>query len=269
MKAGKKKRKKERKKSPNLHCLYLALCLGPPSPSLCSFSQSVPTLSSSPKSLTTVAHIRRTSPPPQIAIALCLSLTQRERLLGGGTWRNCVGKSICITGRNVDDTTGANEKDSLMEISFHIPNSNTQFVGDENRLSTQVFRDKIMSMADVGTGGEESVVTFEGIAILTPRGRYNVELYLSFFRLQGQANDFKIQYSSVVRLFLLPKSNQPHTFVVVTLDPPIRKGQTLYPHIVLQLLLFETDYVVESTLSMKEDLLNSKYKDKLEPSYKV
>ncbi|XP_028068910.1 FACT complex subunit SSRP1-like [Camellia sinensis] len=166
------------------------------------------------------------------------------------------GKNDVILEFHVDDTTGANEKDSLMEISFHIPNSNTQFVGDENRPSAQVFRDKIMSMADVGAGSEESIVTFEGIVILTPRGRYNVELHLSFLRLQGQANDFKIQYSSVVRLFLLPKSNQPHTFVVVTLDPPIRKGQTLYPHIVLQ---FETDYVVESTLSMNEDLLNSKY----------
>ncbi|CAL5345922.1 unnamed protein product [Camellia sinensis] len=119
------------------------------------------------------------------------------------------------------------QKDSLMEISFHIPNSNTQFVGDENRPSAQVFRDKIMSMADVGAGSEESIVTFEGIVILTPRGRYNVDLHLSFLRLQGQANDFKIQYSSVVCLFLLPK--------------------------------FETDYVVESTLSMNEDLLNSKY----------
>ncbi|KAG6719788.1 hypothetical protein I3842_03G024400 [Carya illinoinensis] len=175
------------------------------------------------------------------------------------------GKNDVILEFHVDDTTGANEKDSLMEISFHIPNSNTQFVGDENRPPAQVFREKIMSMADVGAGGEEAVVTFEGIAILTPRGRYNVELHLSFLRLQGQANDFKIQYSSVVRLFLLPKSNQPHTFVVVTLDPPIRKGQTLYPHIVLQ---FETDYVVDNALSISEDLLNTKYKDKLEPSYK-
>ncbi|KAB1211652.1 FACT complex subunit SSRP1 [Morella rubra] len=175
------------------------------------------------------------------------------------------GKNDVILEFHVDDTTGANEKDSLMEISFHIPNSNTQFVGDENHPPAQVFRDKIMSMADVGAGGEEAVVTFEGIAILTPRGRYNVELHLSFLRLQGQANDFKIQYSSVVRLFLLPKSNQPHTFVVVTLDPPIRKGQTLYPHIVLQ---FETDYVVDNTLSISEDLFNTKYKDKLEPSYK-
>ncbi|XVF14219.1 hypothetical protein REPUB_Repub09cG0039400 [Reevesia pubescens] len=175
------------------------------------------------------------------------------------------GKNDVILEFHVDDTTGANEKDSLMEISFHIPNSNTQFVGDENRPPAQVFREKIMSVADVGAGVEEAVVTFEGIAILTPRGRYSVELHLSFLRLQGQANDFKIQYSSVVRLFLLPKSNQPHTFVVITLDPPIRKGQTLYPHIVLQ---FETDYVVQSTLSMNEDLLNTKYKDKLETSYK-
>ncbi|XVF16553.1 hypothetical protein REPUB_Repub10bG0041900 [Reevesia pubescens] len=175
------------------------------------------------------------------------------------------GKNDVILEFHVDDTTGANEKDSLMEISFHIPNSNTQFVGDENCPPAQVFREKIMSVADVGAGVEEAVVTFEGIAILTPRGRYSVELHHSFLRLQGQANDFKIQYSSVVRLFLLPRSNQPHTFVVVTLDPPIRKGQTLYPHIVLQ---FETDYVVESTLSINEDLLNTKYKDKLEPSYK-
>ncbi|KAF7144058.1 hypothetical protein RHSIM_Rhsim05G0106500 [Rhododendron simsii] len=203
-----------------------------------------------------------------------------------------------------NDSFSWSQKDSLMVISFHIPNSNTQFVGDENRPPAQVFRDKILSMADVGAGGEESVVTFEGIAILTPRGWYNVELHLSFLRLQGQANDFKIQFSSVVHLFLLPKilvyshvhkaffgyfriklfqydsrfvnllfhslsfvlqSNQPHSFVVVTLAPPIRKGQTLYPHIVLQ---FETDCVVESTLSMNKDLLNAKYKDKLEPTYK-
>lgn len=44
-----------------------------------------------------------------------------------------------------------------------------------------------------------------------------MELHLSFLRLQGQANDFKIQYSSVVRLFLLPKvfySCSAHKFYV-------------------------------------------------------
>lgn len=47
------------------------------------------------------------------------------------------------------------------------------------------------------------------------RGRYNVELHLSFLHLQGQANDFKIQYSSVVRLFLLPKVLQ----IFLALEP--------------------------------------------------
>ncbi|KAJ0254040.1 FACT complex subunit SSRP1 [Hirschfeldia incana] len=175
------------------------------------------------------------------------------------------GKNDVLLEFHVDDTAGANEKDSLTEISFHIPNSNTQFVGDETRPPAQVLHDRIMAVADVGAGVEEAVVTFEGIAILTPRGRYSVELHHSFLRLQGQANDFKIQYSSVVRLFLLPKSNQPHTFVVISLDPPIRKGQTMYPHIVMQ---FETDSVVESELSISDDLLNTKFKDKLDPSYK-
>ncbi|XP_010925368.1 FACT complex subunit SSRP1 [Elaeis guineensis] len=174
------------------------------------------------------------------------------------------GKTDVYLEFHVDDTTGANEKDSLMDLSFHVPTSNTQFVGDENRPPAEVFREKILTLADIGSS-EEAVVTFEGIAILTPRGRYGVELHLSFLRLQGQANDFKIQYSSVVRLFLLPKSNQTHTFVIITLDPPIRKGQTLYPHIVIQ---FEAEAIVERQLSLSEELLATKYKDKLDSSYK-
>ncbi|XP_027909661.1 FACT complex subunit SSRP1-like isoform X2 [Vigna unguiculata] len=125
------------------------------------------------------------------------------------------GKNDVILEFHVDDTTGANEKDSLMEISFHIPSSNTQFVGDEKTPPAEVFRSRIMSMADVGAGGEDAVVTFESIAILTPRGRYIVELHMSFLRLQGQANDFKIQYSSVVRLFLLPKGLIHEVFTTI------------------------------------------------------
>lgn len=37
----------------------------------------------------------------------------------------------------------------------------------------------------------------------------------------------------------------------------------------ISLMQFETDYVVDSSLSISEDLLSTKYKDKLEPTYKV
>lgn len=175
------------------------------------------------------------------------------------------GKNEVMLEFHVDDTTGASEKDTLMELSFHIPATNTTYLGDEDRPAATIFREKILSMGDVGPSGAEAIALFEEVHILTPRGRYNVELHLSFLRLQGQANDFKIQYSSVVRLFILPKSNQPHTFVVITLDPPIRKGQTFYPHIVLQ---FPSEEIAECTLSMPEELLNAKYKNLLQPAYK-
>ncbi|XP_037404508.1 FACT complex subunit SSRP1-A-like isoform X1 [Triticum dicoccoides] len=111
---------------------------------------------------------------------------------------------------------------------------------------------------------EAAVDTYEEIAIIIPRGRRTVELHLSFLRLHGQADDIKIQYSSIIRLFVLPKPNSPHTFAVVTLDPPIRKGRTLYPHIVIQ---FMTEVIVETDLNLSRDLLAGKYKDKLEESY--
>ncbi|XP_015692869.1 FACT complex subunit SSRP1-A-like isoform X2 [Oryza brachyantha] len=91
-----------------------------------------------------------------------------------------------------------------MDLGFHVRASNTQFVGDDNRTAAQILWETILGFADVDSS-EEAVVTFERISILTPRGRYSVDLHLSFLRLQGQANDFKIQYGSIVRLFLLPK----------------------------------------------------------------
>lgn len=37
-----------------------------------------------------------------------------------------------------------------------------------------------------------------------------------------QAQDYRIQYDSIVRIFLLPKVNAPQTLVIISLDPPIR-----------------------------------------------
>ncbi|CAM0957468.1 unnamed protein product [Alopecurus aequalis] len=169
------------------------------------------------------------------------------------------GKTDVALEIHVDDTSGANEKDSLMDLSFDVPTSNTQFVGDEERPSAHIIWQKILAPPYVGSS-EEAVATFEGIGVLTPRGRYIVELHMSFLRLEGQANDFKIQYSSILRLFL----NDPRTFLVITLDPSIRKGKRLYPHVVIQ---FMTEAVATTQLSLSEEVLAEKYKDRLQSSY--
>ncbi|KAL7258521.1 hypothetical protein ACSBR1_004619 [Camellia fascicularis] len=131
------------------------------------------------------------------------------------------GKNDVILESHVDDTTGANEKDSLMEISFHIPNSNTQFVGDENRLAQSSltkscqWRVLVQAVKNLLFHLKELRFLLQGEYCTSVWGRYNVELHLSFLRLQGQANDFKIQYSSVVRLFLLPKGLIHEVFILI------------------------------------------------------
>ena len=58
-----------------------------------------------------------------------------------------------------------------------------------------------------------------------------------------------------MRLFVLPKSNVPQTLVVISLDPPIRKGQTYYPHILCQ---FNNDDELNIELEITEEQLEAK-----------
>ncbi len=58
-----------------------------------------------------------------------------------------------------------------------------------------------------------------------------------------------------MRLFVLPKSNTPHTLVVVSLDPPIRKGQTYYPHILVQ---FPSDEERSIQLTLSDEAFAAK-----------
>ncbi|CAL5340382.1 unnamed protein product [Camellia sinensis] len=112
------------------------------------------------------------------------------------------GKNDVILEFHVDDTT-----DSLMEISFHIPNTNTPFVGDEN-CPARVFLDKIMSMADVGAGGEESVVSFEGIAILTPRADTMLNFIFHFCGFRGKLMILKFSTAVLFAFFYCPRYDQ-------------------------------------------------------------
>ena len=45
--------------------------------------------------------------------------------------------------------------------------------------------------------------------------------------------DYKIPYTTVLRLFLLPHKDQHQLFFVISLDPPIKQGQTRYHFLIL------------------------------------
>jgi len=48
------------------------------------------------------------------------------------------------------------------------------------------------------------------------RGRYDIKMYTTFLQLHGKTFDYKVPYTSVLRLFLLPHKDGRQIFFVVS-----------------------------------------------------
>jgi len=110
--------------------------------------------------------------------------------------------------------------------------------------AAQAFHEAIKERAELGHVSGDIILNFEEVLVLTPRGRYDVDMFLDFLRLRGKTYDYKIVYSSISRLFLLPKDDlhilfivrtaSPHSVLLLTfvlqlgLNIPIRQGRTRY-----------------------------------------
>lgn len=66
--------------------------------------------------------------------------------------------------------------------------------------------------------------------------------------------------STVLRLFLLPHKDNRQMFFVLSLDPPIKQGQTRYHYLVL---LFSMEEETSIELPFTDTELKEKYEDKL------
>ena len=52
----------------------------------------------------------------------------------------------------------------------------------------QVFYDRVLEHTEAGAAAAgDAIVTFEGVAVLYPRGRFDIEMYATFLKLLGQA----------------------------------------------------------------------------------
>lgn len=56
----------------------------------------------------------------------------------------------------------------------------------------------------------------------------------TYFRMQGAQYDYKILYTDIANLFLLPKPDDVRTAFVISLEKPIRQGNQKYQHLVLE-----------------------------------
>ncbi|KAL2074633.1 hypothetical protein VTL71DRAFT_8411 [Oculimacula yallundae] len=168
-------------------------------------------------------------------------------------------------------------KDQLVEMRFYIPGVTTKKEAlegedaasdaegaEEEQNAANLFYDTLMDKAEIGEVAGDTFATFLDVLHLTPRGRFDIDMYESSFRLRGKTYDYKIQYDHLKKFMILPKPDDLHYMICIGLDPPLRQGQTRYPFLVMQ---FKKDEEVTIDLNMTEELLKEKYKDKLESHY--
>ena len=190
------------------------------------------------------------------------------------------GKNELAIELNQDDTD--NKDHDLVEVRFWLPEEDKPETEKENdegeegedaepkESKISILHKKLASMSETAVSGE-AIAAFPDMPCVTPRGRYEVEMYSSFMRLHGKTYDYKILFSSVLRLFLLPKSDQRYVYFVVSLDPPIRQGQTRYPFLIFQ---FPSDDEIEMELNVTEKEIEETYQNKIAtnmngPTYEI
>ncbi|KAG5959621.1 FACT complex subunit [Claviceps cyperi] len=168
-------------------------------------------------------------------------------------------------------------RDQLVEMRFYIPGTTTirkegrgdegangEEDEDEEKNAATLFYETLIEKAEIGETAGDTIATFLDVLHLTPRGRFDIDMYEASFRLRGKTYDYKIQYDAIKKFMVLPKPDELHCMLCIGLDPPLRQGQTRYPFVVMQ---FKKDEEVTIDLNLEESELQSKYQDKLESRY--
>ncbi|CAH02145.1 FACT complex subunit POB3 [Kluyveromyces lactis] len=134
----------------------------------------------------------------------------------------------------------------------------------EEKTLAEYFYEELRSKADIGEISGDAIISFQDLFFTTPRGRYDIDIYKNSIRLRGKTYEYKLQHRQINRIFSLPKADDIHYLMVLSIDPPIRQGQTSYPFLVLQ---FQKDEETEVQLNVEDDEFEKLYKDKLKKQY--
>ncbi|ORX35173.1 hypothetical protein BD324DRAFT_122298 [Kockovaella imperatae] len=209
--------------------------------------------------------------------------TAFELPLASVTNSNIAGKNevaLEFTPPSFDIKPGSSTRqpDELVEMRFYIPGKSMKKNGggsdagsdadaegeetdrdeDGNEISAaEAMHNLIKDKADIGAVVGDSIVVFDEVLILTPRGRYSLEFFQDSLRLLGKSTDYRIPFTSLYRMFLIPKLDDIHVQLVIGLDPPIRQGATRYPFLVAQ---WPKDEEVDAELNLSDEDI-AKYPD--------
>lgn len=159
------------------------------------------------------------------------------------------------------DTNGVKKEDG--EENGESEEKDVDMVKEE-KTAAEAFHEELKEKADIGEVSGDSIVSFQDVFFATPRGRYDIDIYKNSIRLRGKTYEYKLQHRQIQRIVSLPKADDINHLVVLSIEPPLRQGQTTYPFLVLQ---FQKDEETEVQLDLEDEDFEANYKDKLKKEY--
>eukprot|EP01053_Blabericola_migrator_P004200 Blabericola_migrator_1__4199@NODE_228_length_11100_cov_168_633645_g194_i0_p3_GENE_NODE_228_length_11100_cov_168_633645_g194_i0NODE_228_length_11100_cov_168_633645_g194_i0_p3_ORF_typecomplete_len475_score120_06Rtt106/PF08512_12/0_037Rtt106/PF08512_12/4_8e21POB3_N/PF17292_2/1e18POB3_N/PF17292_2/1_3e04POB3_N/PF17292_2/4_5e02SSrecog/PF03531_14/4_4e18SSrecog/PF03531_14/1_4e03SSrecog/PF03531_14/1_4e04RNA_pol_3_Rpc31/PF11705_8/13_NODE_228_length_11100_cov_168_633645_g194_i052686692 len=121
--------------------------------------------------------------------------------------------------------------DQIMEIRFVVPQPEEGDAGD----LAEAMKTEILDASGLASAATDAIVTFDYKQCSMPPGRFDVQVFQSLLKLHGKSLDFTVHYDNVQTIFLLPSSAGTYSNLLLQLTNPLRKGQTKYPAVIVQL----------------------------------
>ena len=162
------------------------------------------------------------------------------------------------------DESKLTDADAIPEEDVLVQDQEEDDEGEEKEIThVQALCDQIKAASPLTSLSSDVIVSLQDLPCLVPRGRFDLDMTDKQLRLHGKTYDHKISYSSIVKLFLLPRQDDVHVLFVVALDPPLRQGQTRYPYLVFN---FAKDLRTETEIkeTIDDSTLKTKYEGKLD-----
>lgn len=136
---------------------------------------------------------------------------------------------------------------------------------DNNNTNTAEFlREEIQKYANIGSLGDSFAILTE-MPMITPRGRFDVQMLKGNLKIHGPSHDYKITYKNISKIFLLPRQDGVHIDLIVSLEKPLRQGNTTYPFLIFQCKK-DVEKTIELNLPEDKNEREAILKDKIENS---
>eukprot|EP00290_Baffinella_frigidus_P006787 CAMPEP_0180134954 /NCGR_PEP_ID=MMETSP0986-20121125/10508_1 /TAXON_ID=697907 /ORGANISM="non described non described, Strain CCMP2293" /LENGTH=533 /DNA_ID=CAMNT_0022075491 /DNA_START=120 /DNA_END=1718 /DNA_ORIENTATION=+ len=155
------------------------------------------------------------------------------------------------------------KEEHLLEMRFFVPDTEPVVEDEEeesaHKRTCENLHADILKYVTTISGGDQ-LAKMEDVKFRVPRGTFELQLFTKVFKLHGVSFDFTIKYRDIKEMALVPTSQGNSHLLLLSLDPPYRKGATIYPNLVCLFNETETEEPTSLPVSLPADFL-AKYKD--------